>query len=186
MHVTVTFRHIPPSDALRDYATRKIERLGKFYDGIVDAHVILETERGRHFARVTINAAGSALSAVEASQDMYGSIDLLADKVYRQLKKLHDKRRTKNIRKSRKAVRALAGVPAGKAGPAEEAAEGGPPRIVARSTAPLRPMFPDDAALEIDRTGYAFYVFLNAETDRLNVIYRRPDGNLGLIEPVGA
>src|SRR3989338_5630213 len=93
MQISVAFRHLDSSDALRDYVTSKIDRLTKFWDCVVDAHVVLEKEKTRHIARVTVNAAGSTIRGEESSPDMYASIDLVADKVYRQLKKQHDKRK---------------------------------------------------------------------------------------------
>lgn len=186
MQISVTFRHMDSSDALRQYAVTKIERLGKFFDGIVDAYVTLDAEKNRHTAHATVNAAGTTIRAEEASQDMYASIDLLADKIYRQLKKHHDKTKGKH-KKEAVAEKAIThgGEAAAEAEPSsgDSAAATPESRIVSRKAIPLRPMFPDDAVLELDRSGLLFHVFLNAETEAVNVLYRRPDGGLVLLEP---
>lgn len=178
MQISVTFRHMDSSDSLRAYAVSKIERLGKFYDGVVDAYVTLEAEKGRHVARLTLNAAGAQIRAEEISPDMYAAIDMLADKAARQLRKHHDKVKDRH---KREAARVAAVRETGEAPEPTEAETQERPLV--RKTFPLRPTFPDDAALELERSALSFFVFLNAETEQVNVVYRLPDGRLGLLEP---
>lgn len=177
MQISVTFRHMDSSDSLRDYAVSKVERLGKFYDGVVDAYVTLEAEKGRHVARLTLNAAGTQIRAEEISPDMYAAIDMLADKAARQLRKHHDKVKDRHKREAARVASVREG--AGAAEPEDPSEE----RAFVRKAFPLRPTFPDDAALELERSGLSFFVFLNAETEQVNVVYRLPDGRLGLLEP---
>ena len=87
MHVSVTFRHMDPTDALRDYAEEKLERLQKYVDWNMDAQVVLSTEKFLHVAEISVQTKGAAFNGTERSEDMYASIDAAIDKIERQVVK---------------------------------------------------------------------------------------------------
>lgn len=91
MQVTVTFRHMDATDALRSYAVEKLSRLQKFVDWPLDVHVVLSTEKINHVAEITASTRGSSFAVEESSQDMYASIDTAVDKIERQVVKYKEK-----------------------------------------------------------------------------------------------
>lgn len=91
MQVSVTFRHMDPTDALREYAQEKLERLQKYLDGPFDVHVVLSTEKFVHIAEVTAQTRGASFAGTDRSEDMYASIDGAVDKVERQVVKYKEK-----------------------------------------------------------------------------------------------
>jgi putative sigma-54 modulation protein len=177
MQVSVTFRRIDATDALRRYADAKVRRVaGKCFRRPVEAHVVLSVSKRRHGAEITLVADRVTLHSKEETGDLYSAIDLAVDKLERQAKKRKTKRRaSKNAgataRRSRR-------VPS--SGLAEDDAS--PPAIRSERFV-TKPMSVEDAALELDGSGRSFLVFRNASDETLNVIYRRKDGNYGLIQP---
>lgn len=97
-HVTVTFRHVEPTDAIRLYAERKLAHIGKLLKRTCDAHVILLVDKYRHHGEVTVKSGRLSVTAEEETKDLYSVIDLLADKVGRQLKKHIEKFKAKKVR----------------------------------------------------------------------------------------
>ena len=101
MMITVTFRRMEPAESLRAYAEEKLTKLKKYLDSPLEAHVVLEVEKFRHLADVTLNVDGTRIKAVEETEDMYSAIDQVMDKIEVQVKKLRAKvknRRTDNIK----------------------------------------------------------------------------------------
>ena len=175
MQLSVTFRHMEPSDALKNYARDKISRVEKYLDSALDAHVVLSVEKFRHIADVTILSDGLKINGQEQTEDMYSAIDMVVDKLERQLKRLKQKikgRKSKNRVKD-KGVRIDV---------IAEETEGGPQVIRAHQVF-AKPMDVDEAVLQLDLSSEKFLVFTNAETEKINVLHYRDDGNYGLIEP---
>jgi len=177
MQISVTFRHIEPSEAIREYAEDKISRLKRYVEEPIEAHVVLSVEKFRHIAEVTIKANGMGFKGSEETDDMYSAIDMLADTIESQVKKNKEKFRG---RKSTNATRDFA---------AAISAEGGGQGTVDRETRVIRteqvyakPMDLDEAVMQLDLSSGEFMVFNNRHTNRINVLYRRKDGNYGLIE----
>jgi putative sigma-54 modulation protein len=179
MKVMVTFRHVRSTDALRQYAEEKIARLERYLHRPMEAHVILEVLKKTQRAEISLLANGKALFGEQETNDLYSAIDLALDKVERQVKKLA----------SRKKAR---GVHSGHAGTAsvrhqvlapERSDSGGPPKVMRTRRVPAKPMSIEDAILEVERNKDEFIVFRNSTTEGLSVLYRRRDGNYGLIEP---
>lgn len=178
MKITITFRQMPASVALRKYAEEKIGRLERFDDGIREAHATLTAQRETHKVEISLMVQKKTLRAVESSENMYASLDVATDKLARQLKRYREKR-TESPRRGGETIRHVAEAPASVA----EAS----PRIAGRirlvSTFNPKPMFLDDVILEMDAHHDEFFVFLNAESDQVNVLYRLPKGGYGLVEP---
>ena len=192
MNIIVAGRHVEITDALRERVTEKVGKLARHFDHVQKAQAWLRVEPypGRnHVAEVTLWADGVVLRGEESSGDMYASIDLVVDKLEKQISKfrskLIDRRRTLAGRRKQQAVAmaeaGLRGVAQGGSG----AAEGGAIQIRRRKRFGLKPMTPEDAALQMELLGHAFFVFRNSETLEVNVVYRRADKSYGLIEPAG-
>jgi putative sigma-54 modulation protein len=187
MPVRVQGKHITVTDALRSYATEKLAKLPRHFGQCRDAQVVFSTARDRSFGRsnvveMTVRCDGFVLRSEEASDDMYASIDLAAAKLERQLAKyrsrLIEKRRQDESRRRQRRAEGAAAALRGSPVPAERA-----PSIVRTKRFLMKPMTPEEASVQLDLLGHEFYVFQHAETQRINVVYRRRDGNYGLIEP---
>ena len=177
MQINVTFRHVDPTPALRTHAEEKLERMVKKYlRRPVDAHVILSVAKERHAAEITLQADHVTMFAKEETTDLYAAIDLAVAKLEHQAQKLRAKRKE---HKGPSGVRTLA---------SEDGADSGGerqrPRLIPRRVS-AKPMAVDEAVETLGRTGDEFLVFTNASTQQLAVLYRRKDGNYGLIEPEG-
>ncbi len=187
MQVVVKGRNMPVTEALERYATRKVERIAKFFDeerSDARAEVELVHERNPSIsepevAETTLFINGAVLKAKEASADMYASIDLMSDKLERQVRRYRGRQldrwqgqRERHLQEE--APRPLV---------VEEEAEEVEARIVRTKQFQMKPMSPEEATLQMELLDHAFFVFTNAHTGEINVVYRRRDGNYGLIEP---
>lgn len=179
MQVKVTFRHVDPSDAIKQYSNDKMSKLDKYLDGPAEAHVTLTVEKHRHEADVTITASGIKIHGTETTGDMYSAIDLVFDKLQKQIKRYRDKLKKFSRQKRRGPQQDFTlGVYE-----AESIAEEESPATITTKRLVAKPMHVDEAAMQMDLSQDGFLVFINAESLVLNVIYRRGDGNFGLIEP---
>jgi len=173
MPVTVTFRQVRPTDALRRHAESKTQRLQKFLRRPVEAHVVLSVLKHRHIAEFVVTADRMNVTATEETSDLYSAIDLAIAKIERQLAKRIAKRKT---RKHDGADEAPA-----------FAAESRPRRrrgtMIETERVTVKPMSVDEGVMQMNLLKKDFFLFKNAATDTLGVIYRRRDGNYGLIEP---
>ena len=175
MQVTVTFRHIEPTEPLRQYAADKVQRLSKYLHRPMGAHVILSVLKKNHRAEINLSANGTSLFSEEVTNDLYSAIDLALDKIERQVKKLSAKR------KNHQAEHTLPGLRLQVLSP-DRVDERGAPEIIRTRRIPAKPMSIEEAVMQIDLTNNEFFVFRNAQSESLSVIYRRKDGNYGLIE----
>ena len=176
MQINVTFRHVDPTPALKAHAEEKLDRMVKKHlRRPVDAHVILSVSKERHAAEITLQADHVTMFAKEETTDLYAAIDLAVGKLEHQAQKLREKR------KEHKGPSGDARAHATNDGAAPDAAPARP-RVIARRVS-AKPMAVDEAVTTLDRTGDEFLVFTNAGSQQLAVLYRRKDGNYGLIEP---
>ena len=171
MRVTVTFRHIEATDALRRYAETKIRRaVSKYFHSPREGHVVLAVSKRRHSAEISVAADRTTLNAHEETGDLYSAIDLAVDKIERQAKK----------RKTRR--HGHKGSAAQRAGAAASEERRGP-GVVRTERVAAKPMTVEEAMMQLDLSARGFLVFRNAANEALNVLYRRKDGDYGLIEP---
>jgi putative sigma-54 modulation protein len=166
-----------PTESLRTYAEEKVSKIKRYLDFPLEAHVVLSVEKFRHIADVTLSVNGTWIKGIEETDDMYSAIDQVMDKLEKQVKKYLSKirnRRTEN----RKGEETL-----GAEETEEDAAFGleGPGIEVEKMIA--KPMDPEEAAMQLSTSQQDFIVFRNSRSEEINVIYKRKDGNLGLIEP---
>ena len=168
--------NVEVTDAIRDYVVKRISKLQKFFEDSVKAtaHVNLKVYSNRTYkVEVTIPLPYLTLRAEETSNDMYGSVDLVTDKLERQIRKY----KTKVNRKSReKGFKNLEFVPS------DEESNDDELKIVRTKQVSLKPMDPEEAVLQMDMLGHDFFVFQDAETNGTSIVYRRRDGRYGLIE----
>ncbi len=171
MNIAFAFKNFEPSDHLKKYASRRFEKLGRFIHKTenVAMSVNLAVDKFRHKAEVTIAGDNFNLSATEQSEDMYATVDMVLDKLEAQIKKHSEKMKEKR-RHSDQSSEA----------PARETVER---TIIGEDKFVAKPLFMDEAAMQLEQlTDEHFLVYLDAETYRVNVLYRRKDGNFGLID----
>ncbi len=178
MQITTTFRHMEQSDALKSYVEEKLERVKKYIDEPVIAQSYLTVEKIRHIAEITLTAKGVTIKASEASSDMYASIDAVVDKIERQLRRY--KERLKGHKPSVD-VRAKEGRRS--IVQAESLEQQQTPVIIRSEPISIKPMSVDEAVMQMDLMHKDFLVFTDSSSESISVIYRRKDGNYGLIEP---
>lgn len=180
MQISVTFRHMEPSDALKDYARDKITRIEKFLDAAMEANVVLSVQKYRHIADVTILSNGLKINGQEQTEDMYSAIDMVVDKLERQVKRYRQK--TKN-RKGGKSISPKE-VRIDVISTEHEDETDSTPQVVRARQIFAKPMDLDEAVMQLDLSSDQFMVFTNSATEKINVLYRRDDGHYGLIEPM--
>jgi len=176
MDIMVTFRHMEPTESLRIYAQEKLAKLKKYLDTPIEGHVVLGVEKFRHMADVTLNIDGTRIKGVEETDDMYSAIDQVMDKIEIQVKRHRSRireRKPENIKGEDALLREAT---------EENAVQAlGEPDIVVEKLV-SKPMDPEEAAMQLSISQQDFLVFRNARSKEMNVIYKRRDGNLGLIE----
>jgi len=186
MRVDITGRHITITPAIRKYTLDKLRKLGKHLDDIIETHVILGVEKHRHFAEIVVHARTARLSSLGETEDLYSAISLAVDKLERQAQKHKEKikggTKKKGTASLRTSLRSVLADEEGTPSPAVRDAVDGP-RIIRTNRYRVKPMTPEEAMLEVDGSRNAFLVFCNSASQRVSVLYRRPDGNFGLIEP---
>ncbi len=171
MQYSVTFRHMEASDHLKEYGRDKLIRLEKYLDAVLDAEVVMTVEKFRHKAEVQLAGDYLNLTANEQSEDMYATVDLVLDKLEAQIKKHAEKLKEKR--------RGTAAAPL-----VETFVHDGRQRtIIGEDKFMSMPMHLDEAAMQLELLyEESLLVFLDAESNRINVLYRRKDGDFGLID----
>ncbi|RMG58854.1 MAG: ribosome-associated translation inhibitor RaiA [Deltaproteobacteria bacterium] len=179
MAITVTFRHVEPSPALKDYAIEKLSKLEKIIRAPFDANVILSVEKYRHIAEVVLTTRGMNLKAVEETSDLYSAIDLVVDKVEKQAKKQREKRKEHSNYSPAEGAAAAAPSPAA----AELSTVEGYEIVRLTKNFIPKPTSLEDAIKFMDYKGRDIILFLNHETNKYTVVCKLEDGRIGLIEP---
>lgn len=174
-NVNVTFRHVDPSRPLKDYVTEKLGKIRKVVDKPFDAHVTLSVEKYRHIAEVFATGKGITIKAFESTDNLYSAIDLVCDKVERQLKKYREKRKEKG----------QGNLPAPMVSGSSLTIRGneGEAVIVRSDNFLPKPMSVEDAAHHLDLLQVDVVMFVNQETNQPSVVFRQQDGNIGFTEP---
>ncbi|MBR2044764.1 MAG: ribosome-associated translation inhibitor RaiA [Agathobacter sp.] len=176
MRITITGRNIELTSGLKEAVEEKLAKLEKYFKPDTDVLVTLSVEKERQKIEVTIPTKGHTIRAEEVSNDMYVSIDLVEETIERQLIKY----RTKIVSKKLNAAANF------KAEYLEEKYDDDDEeevKIVRSKRYDLKPMYPEDACIQMELLGHDFFVFVNAETDEVNVVYKRKGNTYGIIEP---
>ena len=180
MQITVTGRKIEVTDALKDHAREKLEKVQKLFDFPLDVHIVLSVEKYRHEAEITINANGNVIRGKEETEDMYQSLDKVITKIERQLKR--HKEKTWSIK--RKTENKWTGVKTNIIDRESIVHENDEePRIIKTKNFAVKPMSVKEAIMQIDMQGDDYMVFVNSSNSEVNVIYKRKDGNYEVVEP---
>jgi putative sigma-54 modulation protein len=175
MQTSVTFKNIDPSDNLKSYVGDKLDRFDKFLDNPAEANVVLAVEKFRHIAEINISGDRLSIIGKEETVDMYSAIDMVLDKLEKQIKKNKQKiRERRSVAKNRNRS-----MPNAEINPPEEDIE----RQIKIRNIEYKPMDIEEAVLQMDLIEDNFLVFTNARSDQINVLYRRRDGHYGLIQP---
>ena len=181
MNLTVHGRNVAVSDRIQEYVEKKVGRLDKFLPQIREARAELvrsETRAAsdRYTAQLTIWTSGRILRAEESSEDLFASVDAIVDKMYRQIERLKG-RRVKSKRRDAAAAAAAAVELSATQLPDESV------HIVRTKQFVAEPMIPEEAVEQMELLGHDFFVFYNVDTNSLNIVYGRRDGNYGLLQP---
>ena len=179
MKVSVTFRKIDPSDHIKQYAEDKLNRLDKYLEASAEAHVVLSVEKFRHIADISLSADGLRIKGVEETEDMYSAIDMVMDKIEKQIKRQTAKRKTRKSNDNIKSLNFQMNI----VNP-EPAAPNETIDVVKTKQIQAKPMDVDEAIMQLELVKNDFLVFTNARSKVVNVLYRRKDGQLGIIEPI--
>jgi len=175
-------RDLEITDAMRSHAEDKFDKLDRFFNQIIDAKVVMSyNSKGTSTparVEVQLNIPNGILRAEENGVDTYAAVDLVLDKLERQLKRYKGKWEVRQQRQQDEPSPFITLVEDDANDYIEEPAE-----VVRVKQHTLRPMAPEDAAIQMDGLGHDFYLFRNSETDKVSVIYLRDDGNYGVIEP---
>lgn len=183
MNISITARHFDLSDQHKEYVEKRLKHLKRFFETIMDVHVILQKEKHREIAEVTIQVNGVTMHGEEETGDIFSSIDLVVDKIEKQIKKYKARLRNRRSRArgegSENSIRYKMDLLSGP--DLERGTEA--PRVIRTRTLSLKPLSLDEALMQMDLLNQDFLVFRNAGSEQVNVLYRRPDGDYNLVEP---
>ncbi len=180
MQTTVTFKKIDPSDSLKSYIQKKLDKFDKMLDSQSEAHIVLSIEKIRHIAEITLTCDRLKIHAKEYSESMYSSIDALMDKVKAQIKKSKEKVKghmsgnKRSIKDENSDTEYL-----------DDVFDSPLTESIIMETIDDKPMDVEDAVVHLNSTKKSFFVFNNARTEQINVLYKHNNGKLGLIQPRG-
>jgi putative sigma-54 modulation protein len=181
MQTTVTFKKIDPSNSLKSYVQKKLDKFDKMLDNPAEAHVVLSVEKIRHIAEVTINCGRLKIHAKEESESMYSSIDMLMNKTKSQIKKNKEKLKrhlSGNKRSIKNKTPEFDNL--NSPSPIDQLHDD-----IIMETLDYKPMDIEDAVIELNSGNMNFFVFNNARTEVINVLYKHNNGKMGLIQPKG-
>jgi len=186
MDISINTHNVELTDRLNTHIERKTARLDRYMPNLAEVRVDLSTQQTRNaverqVAQITVrDDRGTFLRAEERSSDMFAAIDAVIDKLYRQIKRYRGKRLV-NRRSGSSQNEVLLGEPL----PAEIEVEEivAEPAIVRHKKFPLRPMSPEEAIEQMELLGHSFYVYFDVDDETINVVYKRHDGNYGVLQP---
>lgn len=178
MQVSVTFRRMEGAEAVKEYAASKVAKINKYLYQPAEASIVLTREKHRIIAEINVTSQRFSLKGQEETEDVYSAIDLVVDKIERQLVKRKEKMRRH---------KSASGEPGSLAGEGRESGEdreeAGVPRIVETKSFPAKPMSIEEAAMQMRLGSEGFFVFTNVSSGEVNVLYETEDGNYGVMVP---
>lgn len=177
MKIVFKGKHIEVTNAMRNYIEKRLNKIERHFDHILEVIVTLSVEKNRQIVEVTLQASRALIRAEEETDDMYASMDKVADKLERQIQKYKDKYLKKSHLGTERKGLDKEGVNV------EDSESNEIAKIVKTKRFAIKPMSVEEAAMQMDLLGHNFFVFANDNTNKVNVLYKRKDGNFGLIEP---
>jgi putative sigma-54 modulation protein len=178
MQITFSGKQVQTTDREREYAEKKLQRLARYFSSARDAHLMHSVQRNWQIVEVQLDLNGTLVRAEERTPDFFASVDAVADKLEQQVRRLKERVKHHKGRADAPTVaNLLAELP-------EEPTENGhvTPVVVRRKQIAIKPMTAEEASLQMDLLNHDFFAFVDAETDQASVLYRRRDGNYGLLE----
>jgi putative sigma-54 modulation protein len=175
MRITVSGKNIEVTDALRSAVEKKLLKLEKYFNPDVEVHATLSVEKNRQIIEVTISFGGILIRAEEAHDDMYAGIDFVIGKLEGQIRK----QKTKLQRRKHMESLRFQFIPDYN----DNVSEGRESKIVRTKRFAVKPMSSEEAVLQMELLGHNFFVYKDADGGEVNVVYKRKDGDYGLIEP---
>ncbi len=172
MRFVISGKNIDVTEGLRSAVTDKLGKLERYFTPDTEVHVTLSVEKERQKIEVTIPVKGTVIRSEQVSNDMYVSIDLVEEVIERQLRKYKNK-----------IVQREQGGGSFRQEFIDKEVEDEEVRIIRTKQFDMKPMYPEDACVQMEMLGHSFYVFVNAETEQINVVYKRKGNTYGLIEP---
>lgn len=172
MLVSIKARKFDVTPAMREYVEKRMEKFDKMLGGLEEIHVTVSAQKGTHKVEVTIPLHGTILRGEETGPDMYACVDKVVEKLERQVRK-HKTRLAKRFREGssiRFAIQEMEELP-------------NENKLVKSKKFDVKPFSVEEAIMQMELLGHAFFVFVNDETEKINVVYRRHDGDYGLLEP---
>ena len=173
MKITISGKNIDVTEGLKAAVKDKLNKLEKYFTPDTDVYVTLSVEKERQKVEVTIPMKGNYIRSEQVSNDMYVSIDLVEEIIERQLRKYKNKIADKQQEAGNFQKEYLE----------HDYLEDEDIQIIRTKKFGMKPMYPEDACVQMELLGHTFFVFRNAETDEVNVVYKRKNGTYGLIEP---
>lgn len=161
--------------ALHDYVEKKVGKVTKYFDNVGDISVLLTVSKDRHIVEVTVPVEGILIRGQEATMDMYTSIDLVVEKIERQIRK-YKTRLAKRFREGSLRTELMSQAPSHRFEEEHESA------IIKKKKFTVKPMDVQEAIMQMNLLNHDFFVFRDAQTEDVNVVYKRKDGKYGLIE----
>ena len=178
MQLMITGRHVDITDPLRSHIEKKLEKIRKHFDRIIEVRVVLSVEKYRQFAEITILGNGINFHSRESTEDMYVSVDKAVEKIERQLR-----RRTSKLRQTKRKKPAepeIAAREAVETTPEQEMTEQYGQYVVTINEVLAKPMSVEEAIMQLDVSDGEFFAFVNEQTDEVNLVYRKKEGGYGL------
>lgn len=177
MNIEYVARNCQLDDGLRDFADGRLQKVRRFLDDPVDVHLTLEVEKHRHIAELLLHHRHGTLQATEETDNLRDAVAMAVEKVEKQARRSHKKYHQGRRRSARNDGWSMEIVEGSSVGGGSE------PKIIEASMIQIKPMSIDEAAMQLADGKQDFIVFRNAEIDQISVLYRRRDGNYGLITP---
>ncbi len=168
-------KNMEVTNSLREVTDKKLSKLDKYFQKDIEGNVTFSTQKNRKIIEVTINLPGTIIRAEESSDDMYASIDKAIDVLERQIRKY--KTRLQKRYQNGETIRFENVVPLSREDESDK------PKVVKRKTFPLKPMSSEEAILQMELLRHNFFVYMDADTEDISIVYKRKDGDYGLIEP---
>lgn len=175
MQISVTFKNLDSSENLKSYIQEKLDRFDKFLDNPAEANVVLSVEKFRHIAEINVNGDRLNINGKEETNDMYSAIDMVMDKLEKQIKKNKEKNRGYRGGLKSKPISSSAEI-------ADSIPDEAGKHLKIKNIE-FKPMDVEEAIMQMDLLNNNFLVFTDARTEKVNVLYRRNDGGYGLIQP---
>ena len=176
-NVSVTGRHVDVTEGMKNHAKDKLEKIKKYFPRVIDIQVIMDIQKFIHKVEINLQANHINITATEKTKDMYVSIDQAVSKIQRQLKRYKNK-----VQDHRPREASLVEIPMNVL-KLEKVEDDFEPKVIKTEKLSAKPMFIDEALVQIKLSRQSFLVFNNAENERINIMYKMEDGNYGIIEP---